>query len=135
MNAEAKIIIFIVGIFTDLLLVGLFFYLYYLTDLQLDHIRTFIFAALGLDTFFYVYSIKSLRKSIFSYNPLNNPYLLWATIIGVGVMLAAIYAPFLNTLLGTVPLPLSNWSVIITLGIIQMLGIEIVKWWFFRETK
>jgi len=48
-------------------------------------------------------------------------------------MVGAVYLPFLNTLLGTVPLPLENWGVIIGLSLIKLLGIEIAKWYFFQR--
>lgn len=131
LDAESKIIIFFVGIFTDFVLLGTFLYFYYLTEIPLDHLRTLIFAALGLDTFFYIYSIKNLRKLIFSYNIFSNKYLLGATFIGVGLMVSAVYTPFLNNLLGTVPLTVNDWLIILAIGIINIVGVEAAKWWFF----
>lgn len=133
LDTESKTIIFIVGIFTDIMLLGLFLLLYYFSDLPIEYIRTFIFAALGLDTFFYIYSIRSLRKPIYSYNPLGNPYLVLATLVGVGVMCAAIYLPALNALLGTVPLSIQAWGVILVLGIVEIVGVEIAKLFFLRK--
>lgn len=133
LDAEGKIIVFIVGVITDLILLAVFLGLYYYSSWSLRHIQTFVFMALGIDTFFYIYSIKSLRYPIFSYNIFSNPYLIWATIIGIGVMLGAVYIPFFNTLLGTIPLPISDWPALLLLGIIEIVGVEIVKWFFFRR--
>ncbi|HET8575119.1 MAG TPA: HAD-IC family P-type ATPase [Candidatus Paceibacterota bacterium] len=134
-DREAKYIIFIVGIFTDLLILALFLFLNFYTDLSLPYIQTFIFATLGLDTFFYIYSIKSLRNPIWSYNPFNNIYLVGATLLGVGAMVLAIYLPLLNTLLGTVPLAGWSWLVVAAKGLINITGIEITKWFFLRRKK
>lgn len=131
LDSESKIIIFVIGIFTDLVLLGVFLWFYYLSDLELNHIRTLIFTALGLATFFYVYSIKNLKVSIFSYNLFNNLYLVGATFIGASLIIAAVYVPVLNTLLGTVPLGVSDWLIILVIGIIEIAGVELAKWWFF----
>ncbi len=133
LDTESKIIVFVVGLFTDLLLLGLFFFLYHYSTLSLEYVRTFIFAGLGIGSFVYIYSIKSLRKPIFSYNIFDNPYLVGATVLGIGAMLAAIYVPFLSYVLGTAPLAAIDWTVIVGLGILKVLGIEFTKWWFHRR--
>jgi Ca2+-transporting ATPase len=133
LDKESKIIVFAIGLITDFVLLGIFLYFYYAETLSIIHLQTLIFAGLGLDTFFYIYSIKNLRASIFSYNIFNNKYLVWATVIGVGMMLAAIYIPSLNNLLETEPLRLSDWAIIISLGLVKLMGVELVKWWFIHR--
>lgn len=64
LDREMKILIFLVGIITDLILFGLFVYLLK-TNGDLTHIRTVIFMALGLNSLFYVFSIRSRRHFIF----------------------------------------------------------------------
>lgn len=135
LDAESKIIVFAVGIFTDMVLLGVFLYFFYIVNLEQLHLQTLIFAALGLDTFFYIFSIKNLKEHIWSYNIFSNKYLIGATIIGVGLMLAAIYVPILNTLLGTVPLGTTDWLIILAIGIIEILGVEFAKWLFFFRKK
>ena len=95
-----------------------------------DSLQTTIFVALGIDSFFYIYSIKSLRQPIWTYNPLNNHYLTGATIIGVGALLSAVYIPALNPLLGTAPLSLPFWGLIVGLSLVKLTMVEISKWWF-----
>lgn len=139
LNKESRVIIFAIGIFTDLILLGVFLSLYHMLGKpvegseELAYIRTIIFAALGLDTFFFIYSIKSLRKPIYTYNLFDNRLLIIATLLGVSIMVSALYVPLLNTLLGTVPLGLKEWALILILGFIQIIGVESVKWWFFQR--
>ncbi len=135
LDAESNIIIFVVGILTDFMDLGLFIFLFKMSALPLDHIQTLIFAALGLDSFFCIFALKSLRKPIYSYNLLNNKFLIGATVIGIGLMVSAIYVPVLNRLLGTVPLEPWYWGLILMLGAIEIIGIEIAKWWFFWRKK
>jgi len=133
LDKESKIIVFAIGLITDFVLLGIFLYFYYADTLSVQHLQTLIFAGLGLDTFFYIYSIKNLKASIFSYNIFNNKLLVWATVMGVSMMLLAIYAPFMNELLRTVPLTLSNWGIVVSLGLVKLLGVELVKWWFIHR--
>lgn len=133
LDKESKLIVFAIGLITDVVLLAVFLYFYYTGSLPVEHVQTLIFAGLGLDTFFYIYAIKNLRKSIFSYNIFSNRLLVGATIIGVGLMLAAIYIPWLNSVLETVPLTMTDWVIIISLGLTKLLGVEIVKWWFIHR--
>jgi P-type Ca2+ transporter type 2C len=132
LDTESRFIVFAIGIFADIILVGLFLFLYFfhLDVLGIDFIRTVIFVSLGIDSFFYIYSIKSLRMPIWRYNPFSNHYLSIATILGVGALLAAVYIPALNPILGTVPLTLPFWLLIIGLSIVKMAMVEVAKWWF-----
>jgi len=131
LDAESKCIVFFVGLLTDAILFGLFLFLYSYSDLSLEYIQTFIFAALGVNSFFYIYSIKSLRKPLFTYNLLDNWYLIGATFLGIGTIVAAIYVPFLNHLVKTVPLVPVDWAVIIGLSFLRVVGVELTKWWFY----
>ena len=106
------------------------------TNLEIDHIRTIIFAALGVDSLFYVFSIKSLRVPIYRYNIFSNKYLVLAVILGLSAIVAAVYAPILNTFLKTVPLSLPQVGLVILLGIVNIILVETAKWWFIhRENK
>lgn len=131
LDRESKVIIFGVGIITDLILLGLFVFFYKMTSLPFNHIQTLVFAGLGLDAFSNVFPMKSLRKPIWRINIFSNPSLVVASIIGIGLMVAAIYVPFLNRILGTVPLAPWYWGIILFLQFLEILGIELVKWWYF----
>lgn len=133
LDKESKIIVFAIGLITDFVLLAIFLYFYFAGTMTVEHLQTLIFAGLGLDTFFYVFAIKNLRKSIFSYNIFSNKLLVGATILGVGLMLSAIYIPWLGDLLGTEPLTVSDWIIIVSLGLVKLLGVELVKWWFIHR--
>jgi len=45
----------------------------------------------------------------------------------------AIYAPYFQTLLRTVPLGFGSWLVLIGIGIISMFLIEATKWYFISK--
>ncbi|MEK7624224.1 MAG: HAD-IC family P-type ATPase [Patescibacteria group bacterium] len=124
-----KTIIFGFGIFTDLILLGLFLYLLK-TEMPLSEIRTVIFAALAIDSVFYAFSCKNLRKNIWQYNPFSNLYLVGCVIFSLGMLFLAIYFPFFQNLLKTMPLSFYDWTLILGLGIMNFVLIEITKWFF-----
>ena len=133
LNKEMKILIFIIGIITDVFLLILFFWLVKNSNYSIEHIRTIIFAALAVDSLMYVFSCKSLRKNIWHINIFNNKFLIYAWAFGVVTLLAAIYIPQLQILLKTYPLGGIDWTVIIVLGLIELILIEFVKWLFITR--
>ncbi len=130
LDQEMKTLIFIIGIFTNLALLILFYLLLNSNYYSLNHIRTLIFAALGLDSLLYVFSCRSLRHSIFTKNPLANKYLIGAVGLGLLLQLIAIYQPYFQKIFQTVDLGLRDWYLVLALGIFQIIGIEITKHYF-----
>jgi Ca2+-transporting ATPase len=133
LDRGSKAVIFGVGVFTDLILVGFYLWLYRYAAIPIEHVRTFVFAAVGLDFLVYIYSLKSLREPIHRSRPLNNPYLVAATTLGLGLMLSAIYLPFLNRVVETVPLSIGDWTMILSLGAVKLAALELAKRRFFPD--
>ena len=129
LTKEMKAIIFIIGIITDLILLGLFFWLWGTTH-DLRYVQTMIFAALTVDSLFYIFSCKNLKKAIWHINPFSNKILIMSWLFGVAMLFLAIYLPGLQTLLKTVPLTVYDWTIILGLGIIELFLVEVAKWHF-----
>ncbi len=132
LTQEMKAIIFIIGLITDLILLGLFFWLWQANH-DLSYVRTMIFACLSIDSLFYVFSCKSLRRNLWHINPLSNKFLLAAVGIGILMLVLAVYLPPFQTLLKTAPLGFSDWLIILGLGIIELILIEATKWYFITR--
>jgi len=132
LTRQMKTIILGFGIFTDFILLGLFLWLLRI-ELPLAEIRTIIFAALAIDTFFYAFSCKNLRKNIWQYNPFSNLYLVGCIIFSLLMLLIAVYLPLLQNLLKTVPLNLFDWLLLLGLGMINLILIEATKWYFIAK--
>jgi Ca2+-transporting ATPase len=126
LDREMKFLIFTIGIPTSLLLFGLY---YGLLKLGFDPalVQTFIFASFGTYSLFLIFSVRSLQKSIFKYNPFSNLYLLIGVILGITLMILAIYLPFLQNLLNTASLPPLWLFGIAAIGFINILAIEVGK--------
>lgn len=140
---EMKVLMFIVGIIDDLVLVLIFLWLYrgggVLPELRstlihnrdlLTYIRTVVFNALAIDTIFVIFACKSLRKSIWEMNLLNNKLLLLSVFTALVFLLGAIYLPLFQQLLDTVPLTFSDWGLVLTISLLDMVMIEITKYIF-----
>ena len=135
LDKEASIIAYPSGIFADLVLFGIFIFFLKETDYDIGYIRTIIFAALGTNSLFLIFGLKSLNKSVFKSNPLNNKYLIAAICIGFIMMISAVHLPSLNLVLKTQPLMPIHWLIVIGLGAGQLTMIELIKWRFYRKQK
>lgn len=136
LTREMKIIIFAVGIITDLILLGLFFWLYRSVGASgIGYVRTMIFAGLTIDSLFYVFSCKSLRRNIWQINIFSNRLLVASWVLGWGFLLGAIYLPVLQGLLHTVPLAGFDWLILSCLGFTKLMLIELTKYYFIVRHK
>jgi Ca2+-transporting ATPase len=134
LDSGMKAIIFIVGLVSAFLLLGLFFWLFKATS-DIEYARTMVFAALGANSLVYIFSIKSLRRSIFHIDLFNNLYLVGAVLFGFTMLLTAVYVPFLQNILRTTPLSAGDWGLVGGLAVIEILGIELAKKVFVSKNK
>ncbi len=133
-DQELKVLIFIIGILTDLILLTLFVWLNQ-GFLHLHFIQTVIFVALGIDSLFYVFACRSLRKSIFQMDFFANKVLIFSVFIGIIMLLVAVYLPPFQVLLKTHPLGLKEWLFLLGLGILNLSAIEGTKWIFIIKRR
>ncbi len=134
LDLELKVLIFIVGLLTDLLLLTIFIFITKI-NIDLQMAQTIVFATLGINSLFYIFSCKSLQQNIWHTNLLNNKFLLLSVLLGFLFMLGALYLPFLQLFLGTVGLPFWILLAIFFLGIFNIILIEVVKWLFLKQEK
>ncbi|MDD2731645.1 MAG: HAD-IC family P-type ATPase [Candidatus Pacebacteria bacterium] len=130
LTKEMKILIFLIGLVTDIILLGLFFVLFNYSGYEIGHIRSVIFAALTIDSLFTVFSLKSLRKNIWQIDIFSNKLLVFSWIFGVLMILSALYIPVLNSFLKTQPLNFYDMVFVFSLGIIHLFLVEMTKWLF-----
>jgi len=136
LTKEMKTIVFGFGVITSFILLGLFLWLYNAWgEERLPAIRTIIFVALAVDTFFYAFSCKNLRKNIWQINIFSNLYLIGAILVSFFLLLIAVYLPLFQNLLKTQSLNLFEWSLVLGLGMINLILIEATKWYFITKRK
>ncbi|MFH1522248.1 MAG: HAD-IC family P-type ATPase [Patescibacteria group bacterium] len=133
-NKEMKIIIFAAGLIRDFFVFGIFYYLLK-NYFEINYIRTVVFAAVGVDSLMYIFSLRSLRQSIWRMNPFSNIYLIGAVIISFIFLFAAIYWPPLQSILSTTPLGINSWLLIFSTGLLSIIMIEVIKYYYVVRLK
>ena len=71
----------------------------------IDLVRTETFTVLAMCQWFNVLNCQSATRSALRLGLLKNPWLLGGLALSIGLQLLVLYAPFMNTLFYTVPLP------------------------------
>ena len=132
-DGQMKILLFFVALISPLLLT-LLLVASWRNFLPFYFSQTLVFATLGLSSLFIVLAARSLRKS-FDYNLVQNPPLIWALLTSLLLLLLAIYWPSLRLLLHTQPLSFKEWSLVITLGVLNLLATELIKQFLLLRRK
>jgi Ca2+-transporting ATPase len=99
---------------------------------------TISLTTLAVFQWFNAWNCRSGDRSLFSRSFLSNKFLIGATAIVVLLQLAIVYHPFLQTVMRTSPLLLSEWALIGALALSVVLIEEIRKMvyrWYWREFK
>lgn len=91
-------------------------------------------ATMALFQWFSAWNCRSESKSIFVMNPFSNMYLVSTTIGVVILQIFAIYHPFMQKILHTIPLSLSEWFIIIPVASSIIFVEEIRKFFYRRKT-
>jgi Ca2+-transporting ATPase len=77
-----------------------------------DAAVTMSFMTIGLAQIFHVFNSRKERGPLRLAEWLGNPYVIGAVVLTVGLQMAAVYMPGLNTVLKTAPLRLVDWLLI-----------------------
>lgn len=128
-DREMKFFILVIGTLSSFLLFALYSVLISLGH-PLPLVRTFIFASFGLYSLFLVFPLRNLRAPIFRYNPFGNGYLSAGVVLGAGLMVLAVYAPAVQGILGTVPLPPLWAAAVFSVCLLNIAAVEFGKWLF-----
>ncbi|MDA1169157.1 MAG: HAD-IC family P-type ATPase [bacterium] len=129
-----KFLILAIGLLTSILLFAIY-YILMQRGYEEILVRTFIFATFGTYSLLVALSVRSLDKSILSYPLFSNKYLTSGILIGLVLMISAIYYPGLQKILNTVALPLPWVIGVFGIGISNIVLVEIAKWFFRNRRK
>jgi Ca2+-transporting ATPase len=100
----------------------------------LAHWQTMVFTVLCLSQMGHVLAIRSERESLFSQGLLSNRPLVGAFLLTLGLQMATIYVPFLNTIFKTAPLTLGELGFTLAMSSVVFVAVEIEKF-FKRRTR
>ncbi|MBU1091983.1 HAD-IC family P-type ATPase [Patescibacteria group bacterium] len=127
LTAESKHLMFLLVFFTSMLLLSLFLILYFIFDYSIEYTRTIVFGTLSLDSIFFAFSLKNLRKPVWKINIFSNRYLIIAMLISLGFLVAALFVPPLMSILSLEPIGLFGILCILFVGALNLLAIETGK--------
>ncbi|MEA2088318.1 MAG: HAD-IC family P-type ATPase [Patescibacteria group bacterium] len=126
LDKNSVYLIIFYAIIMDFTLLAIFHYYDKISN-NIDYVRTITFVGLGIASLFYIHSVRGLKTSILKMNIFSNIWLILATIFGAIMLLLAVYLPFLNGVLKTVPLSLIDWTVLCCYGFLGIFVYEIGK--------
>ncbi len=129
---EMKLFITTFAIVTNTVLFSIF-YFYLKNTGDISYARTMVFVGLGITSLFYIFSLKSLRKPIWSINIFSNAFLNISVVIGIGLYMIALYVPWASSLLRTVPLSSHDWVLLVLFGVLNIFFIEVGKFRFLKS--
>lgn len=92
-----------------------------------------MFAGIAFDSFFFIFSLRNLKKNIWQYNPFANGHIVFAAFIGFILLITAIYAPFFQHLLKTTAIGWFEWKILLGFGVLNFILIEGTKLYFNRR--
>jgi len=95
--------------------------------------RTFVFALTAIDSLMFALVVSSFRRPVIRRDLFSNRYLVAALICGLLLIAAAVYLPLLQGILSTTALSFSHWLLIIGISAIELILLEITKYWFLNK--
>ncbi|HNW96318.1 MAG TPA: cation-transporting P-type ATPase [Candidatus Paceibacterota bacterium] len=127
-GGHVKFLVFAISFVVGVLALFLFWYFWRGQEANLSLARTIAFITIAAVDLIYIFSYKNLSKPINKMeNFFKNKFLFLGVAYGFVLLILAVYVPFLNKILGTVPLRFSYWIPAIFVAVITTAMIEIVK--------
>ncbi len=126
LNNPMKRLIIFYALIMDLVLFGLFYY-FWKTSGDLHFARTIAFVGLGMNTFFYAFAVRGYKTPVYKTNPFSNRFLILSLLAGITIIQIAVYTPFFNNILKTVPLGIKEWLVLGSYAMLSIIVYEIGK--------
>jgi len=102
---------------------------------QIDMVKawTVSLTVLAVFQWFNAWNCRHENKSIFQLNPFSNKFLVGATLTVIALQLVAIYVPFMQKILRTTTLDLSDWLIIIPIAS-SIVVVEEIRKFIYRHT-
>lgn len=95
--------------------------------------RNALFLLMVLFQNVHVGNSRSETRSLFRMNPVSNPILFFGVVGALAIHILALYTPFFQTILGTQPVALETWILLIGLAVLLLPIMEIHKWLWRRR--
>jgi potassium/sodium efflux P-type ATPase len=97
------------------------------TDLLYRHAITMTQAAIVVSQVFNGFAVRTVNVSVFRIGLFSNRFLIMGEAIGIGIMSAISYVPFMQRLFGTGPLRPGDWALLTAFGAVLFFAEELRK--------
>ena len=124
-----RVLIVLVSVSGGIFALSLFSY-YYLTTGNTTLARSIAFAALGVNSLVYVYSVRTLKESFWQKNPFNNKWLNLAVLGGFIFQFLPFATSTTRRFFGLLPLNVEHLVIILGSAILMFIIIELSKVYF-----
>ena len=98
------------------------------SGVPLERARTAALTTMVFFQFYQALNCRSETESIFSMNPMSNPFLFYAMIAAFFAQLAVLYVPALQWIFRTVPLTMTEWLEVGLVTVTIVIAVEMDKW-------
>ena len=129
-SKEVKFLTFVVGTISTILLFVLYELLLSFWLLPVPVARSIFFVCFSSYALFIAFSLRSLRRPLFSYNIFSNKVLNWSVATGLGILIATMAIAPLRELFEIAPLPLAWIPFILFWIVFNILLVEGAKYLF-----
>jgi magnesium-transporting ATPase (P-type) len=97
------------------------------TDLLYCRAITMTQAAIVVSQVFNGFAVRTVNVSVFQIGLFSNRFLIMSEAIGIGIISAISYVPFMQRLFGTGPLRMVDWALLIAFGAVLFFAEELRK--------
>ncbi|NLK00221.1 MAG: cation-transporting P-type ATPase, partial [Clostridia bacterium] len=95
--------------------------------------HTMTFATIAFLQLVHSFNVRSTGLSLFKIGVTSNRSLVYAVLASAVLMVAVLFVPFFRVFFDTVPLPLTDWLVVLTFSLTPLIAVEMVKYLKHRQ--
>lgn len=131
LDKKMLVAIFRVGIF--LALGALVFFVRIKDSYSIEYVRTAVLIFISVPQWFIALSMRSFDTSIFKIGLFGNKYINWAALSQIVLLLAAVYLPFMQSILMTTALSIDVWIMALIFSVLIFSIEELIKTGFLQK--
>jgi P-type Ca2+ transporter type 2C len=102
---------------------------FYTLDMEQSRAVTISFLTLAFGKLWFVFNLRSPGTGILDNDIVQNPYVMGAILLCIGLLVAAVYAPFLSDLLRTMNPGLNGWILLLSMSLVPFLWGQVLRTW------
>ncbi len=100
--------------------------------IPIEEVRTMLFILMSMDSLLFAYIMHTFDTPLLSRHAFTNTYLNGAVILSLIILLVGLSVPFVRNILSVATLSLSQWMIVVSVLIVEIVTLEIAKRLFVR---